>query len=89
MALVLSLALVALGAVLLLGLDRSLNGVELNTIGVILIVLGALGALVSLASRERPAARHGAGDPSRPDPGIDAPTETSTDQTWPRPRAPR
>ena len=88
MALVISLALVVLGAVLLVGLDRSLNGVELNTIGVILIVVGALGALASVASRERRPARYPAGEPARPDAGNDAAADT-TAETWPSPRAPR
>jgi hypothetical protein len=88
MVLVASIVLLALGAVLLLGLDRSMNGVELNTIGVILIVLGALGALASVASRERPATRLVARQTPTPDRRIDVPDEPEAD-TWPRPRPPR
>ena len=43
----------AVGAVLVLALDRSMNGVEVNTIGVILIVVGAIGMLVGLAATRR------------------------------------
>jgi hypothetical protein len=89
MGLVIGIILLAAGAVLLLGFDRSMSGVELNTIGVILIVLGAVVALASLLSRKRPTTRRAIGETPTPDPRIDAPAEPRADQTWPRPRPPR
>ena len=56
MALGLSLLLAAAGAVLIWAVNRSVQGVELRTIGWILLVVGAVGVVLSLlvaASRSR------------------------------------
>jgi hypothetical protein len=44
-----SIVLMAIGAVLAFAVDVQTEGFDLNTIGVILMVVGALGALLSLA----------------------------------------
>ncbi len=43
-----SLFLIAAGAILIWGVDVTVSGVELYTIGWILLVVGAVGALLSL-----------------------------------------
>ncbi len=43
-----SLLLIALGAILVWGVEYSVAGVDVNAIGVILLVVGVLGALLSL-----------------------------------------
>ncbi len=43
-----SILLIAIGAVLTWGVSRSVSGIELNTIGVILMIVGGLGFLASL-----------------------------------------
>jgi hypothetical protein len=43
-----SLVLIAVGAILTWAVNASVSGLELNTIGVILMVVGALGLLLSL-----------------------------------------
>ena len=45
----LSLLLVAVGAVLYWAVDVSTSGVDLNTVGVILMIVGGAGLLLSLA----------------------------------------
>lgn len=44
-----SLILVAVGAILTWAVTAEVSGVDLNTVGVILMVVGAAGALISLA----------------------------------------
>jgi hypothetical protein len=48
-----SVALIALGAILLWGVDASVAGVGVNTIGAILMVVGGIGGLLSLVLRSR------------------------------------
>ena len=43
-----SLILVAIGAVLIWGIETSVAGIDVNAIGVILLIVGAVGALLSL-----------------------------------------
>ncbi len=43
-----SLFLIAVGAILVWAVDASVSGIELTTIGWILLAVGALGALLSL-----------------------------------------
>ena len=43
-----SLLLIAVGAILIWAVDVTVSGVELTTIGWILLVVGAVGALLSL-----------------------------------------
>jgi hypothetical protein len=43
-----SLLLIAVGAILIWAVDVSVSGLELKTIGVILLVVGAIGALLSV-----------------------------------------
>ncbi len=43
-----SLLLVAIGAILIWAVDVSVSGIELVTIGWILLIVGAIGALLSL-----------------------------------------
>jgi hypothetical protein len=42
-----SVILLALGAILIWAIDASVRGIELTTIGVILIIVGGIGALLS------------------------------------------
>ena len=44
-----SVVLMALGAILIWGTNASVNGLELTTIGIILLGVGAAGALLSIA----------------------------------------
>jgi hypothetical protein len=43
-----SIILMAVGAILIWGTDASVSGADLSTIGVILLIVGAVGALLSL-----------------------------------------
>jgi hypothetical protein len=43
-----SLLLIAVGAILTWAVDAEASGVDLQTVGIILMVVGAIGALVSL-----------------------------------------
>ncbi len=44
-----SLLLIAVGAILAFAVTTSVNGIELETVGVILMVIGAVGLLITLA----------------------------------------
>ena len=44
-----SIVLIAVGAILAYAVDVSTNGIDLHAVGVILMIVGALGALLSLA----------------------------------------
>ena len=51
-----SILLIAIGAIFLLAVTTTVAGVSINTIGVILIVVGAAGLLIGLtATRRTPA----------------------------------
>jgi hypothetical protein len=43
-----SLFLIAVGAILYFAVDASVSGIEITTIGIILMVVGVLGLLISL-----------------------------------------
>jgi Co/Zn/Cd efflux system component len=43
-----SLLLIACGAILTFAIDKEFNGIDLNTIGVILMIVGILGLLITL-----------------------------------------
>ena len=43
-----SLLLIAIGAILTWAVSADVSGVDLNTVGIILMVVGAAGALISL-----------------------------------------
>jgi beta-lactamase regulating signal transducer with metallopeptidase domain len=43
-----SLFLVAVGAILYFAVDADLSGIEISTVGVILMVIGVVGLLISL-----------------------------------------
>ena len=43
-----SLFLIAVGAILKFAVNKHVNGIDLNTVGVILMVIGAAGLLISL-----------------------------------------
>lgn len=49
MGLSLSLVLAAVGAILLWAVDATVSGVNLDVVGIILLVVGIVGALLSLA----------------------------------------
>jgi hypothetical protein len=53
MTLALSIFLLALGAVLLWGVDYELAGVNLDVIGVILLIVAVVGAVLALATYAR------------------------------------
>jgi len=48
-----SVALIALGAILLWGVNATVAGVDANTIGAILMMVGGIGGLLSLVLRSR------------------------------------
>lgn len=48
-----SVLLIAIGAILLFAVTTSIAGVSVNTIGVILIIAGAVGLLISLMTAAR------------------------------------
>ncbi|MFP5362516.1 MAG: DUF6458 family protein [Thermoleophilia bacterium] len=48
-----SVFLIAIGAILLWAVTATVAGVSINTVGVILIVVGAIGLLVSLIAASR------------------------------------
>jgi hypothetical protein len=43
-----SLVLIAIGAILKFAVTTSVNGIDLNTVGVVLMVVGALGLVISM-----------------------------------------
>jgi hypothetical protein len=43
-----SLFLIAVGAILYFAVDASVSGIEITTVGIILMVVGVLGLLISL-----------------------------------------
>ena len=43
-----SIFLIALGAILTFAVDASISGLDINTVGVILMIAGAIGVVVSL-----------------------------------------
>jgi hypothetical protein len=59
--------LVAAGAVLFWGVDRTVSGVELSTIGVILMAVGGVGVLASLLLSARPTVGRGGAAAERRD----------------------
>ena len=56
-----SLFLIAVGAILYFAVDADISGLEISTIGIILMVIGVVGLLISLfllsSSRRAPADR--------------------------------
>ncbi len=44
-----SLVLIAVGAILTFAVSAETSGIDLNTVGIILMIVGAAGALLSLA----------------------------------------
>lgn len=48
-----SVFLIAIGAILLFAVNTSIAGVSVNTIGVILMIAGAVGLLISLMTAAR------------------------------------
>lgn len=48
-----SILLIAIGAILLWAVTATVAGVSINTVGVILIVVGAIGLLASLVATRR------------------------------------
>lgn len=71
MGLSVSLLLAAAGAVLIWAVDASVSGVNIHTVGVILLVVGVVGFVISLffwaswggfGGRETTVVRHRAGD---------------------------
>ncbi len=59
-----SILLMAIGAILLWAVTATVAGVSINTIGVILIVVGAVGLLIGLVASRR------ASDPAVRDPAV-------------------
>ena len=43
-----SIFLIALGAILTFAVDASISGLDINTVGIILMIAGAIGVVVSL-----------------------------------------
>ncbi len=57
-----SVFLLAVGAILAFAIDVTAEGVNLNTVGVILMVVGAIGLLASLVLASSLTGRRGVGD---------------------------
>lgn len=76
MVIVFGILLVAAGAVLFWGVDRTLSGVEVSTIGVILMAVGGIGVLASLLLSAR--ATSGRGGDSLSPLGVEAGQEEET-----------
>ena len=49
MGLSLSIVLAAVGAILIWAVDATVSGIDLDTVGIILLVVGIVGALLSMA----------------------------------------
>jgi Domain of unknown function (DUF6458) len=49
MGIAISLLLIAIGAILAFAVDKTVNGLDIVTVGWILMIVGAIGALLSLA----------------------------------------
>lgn len=56
-----SLFLIAIGAILLFAVNATVAGVSINTIGVILLIVGAIGMLYALFVRASADSRDGRG----------------------------
>ncbi len=54
-----SIFLIAVGAILTFAIDAEVEGVDLSTVGVILMVVGAIGVLISLLWLDKLTARRG------------------------------
>jgi hypothetical protein len=76
MVIVLGILLVAAGAVLFWGVDRTVSGVEVSTIGVIVMAVGGIGVLASLLLSAR--ATSGQGEDSLTPLGVEA----SQEEAW-------
>jgi hypothetical protein len=76
MIIVLGILLVAAGAVLFWGVDRTVSGVEVSTIGVIVMAVGGIGVLASLLLSAR--ATSGRGGDSLSPLGVEAGQEEET-----------
>ena len=62
-----SIFLIAVGAILKYAVTAHVSGVNVNTVGVILMVVGVVGLLLSLLSRYRAGMTRSAGrNPARP-----------------------
>jgi hypothetical protein len=61
-AIAIGILLVAAGAVLVWGVDRTLSGVEASTIGVILMAVGGIGAFASVLLSARATSGPGASE---------------------------
>ena len=59
MVIVFGILLVAAGAVLFWGVDRTVSGVEVSTIGVIVMAVGGIGVLAALLLSARASGRGG------------------------------
>lgn len=57
-----SVFLLAVGAILAFAIEFSADGIDLNTVGVILMVVGAIGLLASLMLASSLTGRRGLGD---------------------------
>ena len=51
-----SIFLIALGAILYFAVNADISGLEISTVGLILMIVGILGLIISLSSRARPRA---------------------------------
>jgi hypothetical protein len=76
MVIVFGILLVAAGAVLFWGVDRTVSGVEVSTIGVIVMAVGGIGVLASLLLSAR--ATSGRGGDSLSPLGVEAGPEEKT-----------
>jgi hypothetical protein len=78
MAIMISLILVVTGAILLWGVEGTVAGTEVGTLGVILVAAGAVGFVASIVLSARPvSARGGRGIPGRD------PVMIAAEDQWP------
>ena len=77
--------LIAVGAILTFAVHTTLNGIDIQTVGIILMVVGALGLLIDLvifAPRRRRYARETVADTGEPVSGERTVTRDSVDGTY-------
>ncbi len=65
-----SIFLIAVGAILYFAVDASIQGIEITTVGVILMVIGIVGLLISLFMLMSASRSRYPDDPTRRGPGL-------------------
>jgi hypothetical protein len=84
MAIAIGIVLVAVGAVLVWGVDRTVSGVDASTIGVVFMAVGGVGAVASLLLSARPSPGPRTARPRDRDSLSPVEVETTRDEETPR-----